>query len=750
MITKEKVYLKALVSTVLILFLILILSTASASTGDYNSTYYEPVSSESVMEYSTPDISVECAPNNNENNNENNNSANEYTCDLSIEENSEDSIEITCSFTKTSGTTSSLQNSSKVLSPGEVTNIILNPGDNFPTGNTKVKVIDDIANNTNFYRVYVNNDGTINLPTRISEEDFNSDNEEDGTETDNRIEITIKAFDEIPEPILPVANFHSNVTSGYAPLSVQFTDLSENANEVSWDFGDGITSTDKSIIHTYSAAGTYTVNLTVSNENGTDSKTATINVLKSTPAITWSKPADIIYGTELNITQLNASASVPGTFVYTPAAGTVLSAGMQTLHVEFTPEDAENYNTVSKDVMINVLKATPVITWSKPEAIIYGTALNETQLNADASVPGSFVYDPVPGTILGAGDQTLQTTFTPANSTNYTTATGSVSLTVSKAAPSITWSNPADIVYGTPLSEIQLNASSSVDGTFVYTPSAGTVLSAGTQTLNVDFTPTDAENYTAPSMNAIINVLKATPEVTWNSPADIVYGTALNSDQLSASASVPGSFVYTPEAGTVLSSGTQTLHVEFTPEDALNYTVAPKNITINVSKSTPEVTWNNPADVIAGMELSSTQLNASASVPGTFVYIPSAGTVLSAGTQTLHVEFTPEDAENYNTVSKEVTINVLTPVQKIQQVTDTVEDLVASDVLNKGQGNALIVKLNAATKKLNTENTNAAINELNAFINQVNAYIKSEKLSSAQGQALIDDANSVINVLKTS
>ena len=56
---------------------------------------------------------------------------------------------------------------------------------------------------------------------------------------------------------------------------------------------------------------------------------------------------------------------MPGTFVYTPAAGTVLNAGAaQTLSVTFTPTDAANYTTATKTVAINVLKATPVITWA--------------------------------------------------------------------------------------------------------------------------------------------------------------------------------------------------------------------------------------------------------------------------------------------------------------------------------------------------------------------------------------------------
>src|SRR5204862_4441728 len=82
--------------------------------------------------------------------------------------------------------------------------------------------------------------------------------------------------------------------------------------------------------------------------------------------------------------QRNATTSVLGTFVYTPAAGTLLSAGAsQTLSVTFTPTDAANYTTATRTVPINVAKATPTITWSAPATITYGTSLSSTQLNAD-------------------------------------------------------------------------------------------------------------------------------------------------------------------------------------------------------------------------------------------------------------------------------------------------------------------------------------------------------------------------------
>src|SRR6185312_15883017 len=185
--------------------------------------------------------------------------------------------------------------------------------------------------------------------------------------------------------------------------------------------------------------------------------------------------------------QLNATANVPGTFVYSPAAGTVLNAGAnQTLSVTFTPTDAANYSGATATTTITVLKASTTISWTAPADITYGTALSGTQLNATANVPGSFVYNPIAGTVLDAGTHTLSVSFTPTDAANYTGATATTTITVLKASTTISWTAPADITYGTPLGATQLNATANVPGTFVYAPAAGTVLNAGAnQTLSV-------------------------------------------------------------------------------------------------------------------------------------------------------------------------------------------------------------------------------------------------------------------------
>jgi hypothetical protein len=109
-------------------------------------------------------------------------------------------------------------------------------------------------------------------------------------------------------------------------------------------------------------AGSYDVTASIDDANHEGSASGTLVISKATPVITWQNPQDITYGTALSLTQLNATANVAGTLDYTPAAGTVLHTGAgQPLQVSFTPEDANNFEAVSKNVTINVLRAELVV-----------------------------------------------------------------------------------------------------------------------------------------------------------------------------------------------------------------------------------------------------------------------------------------------------------------------------------------------------------------------------------------------------
>jgi hypothetical protein len=126
-------------------------------------------------------------------------------------------------------------------------------------------------------------------------------------------------------------------------------------------------------------------------------------------------------------------------------------------------------------------------------------------------------------TVTGAGLVTV--TASQAGDTRYAAATPIVqSFTVAKATLVITWATPAAIIYGTPLSATQLNATATILGTFAYSPSAG-VLIAGPHRLSVVFIPTNTSDYTVAGGSVTLLVIPAILTVTANSLA-VPFGTA--------------------------------------------------------------------------------------------------------------------------------------------------------------------------------------------------------------------------------
>lgn len=191
------------------------------------------------------------------------------------------------------------------------------------------------------------------------------------------------------------------------------------------------------------AAGTHVITVAYSGDAAFTASTATLTQVTQLPTLVWTPPAAVSYGTPLSASQLNAAAvdpstkvAVPGSYIYTPAAGSVLNAGQQTLRVVFTPQDVLNYAATTVSTQLTVAQATPTLTWATPAPIAYGVALSSTQLNATATglngaaLLGAFVYTPAGGTVLNPGTQTLSVTFTPTDSVDYKSATVTVSLVV--------------------------------------------------------------------------------------------------------------------------------------------------------------------------------------------------------------------------------------------------------------------------------------------------------------------------------
>jgi hypothetical protein len=280
------------------------------------------------------------------------------------------------------------------------------------------------------------------------------------------------------------------------------------------------------------------------------------------------------------------------------------------------PDDRQTNYTVTLLNGTLTVQRTPVIAWTNPAPITYGTALTSNQLNATASVPGSFAYNPPSGNVLNAGTNTLSVLFTPTDTIDYTSATNSVSLVVSPAPLTVTAVNVSR-----PYDQINPVFTGTIIGvqnddniTAFYSCSATTNSPAGAYAITpalVD--PGNRQtNYTVTMVNGTFTITPAVPVLAWTNPDPITYGTTLSSNELNATANMPGSLAYTPTNGSVLNVGTNALSVVFTPTDTVDYSsvtgtvslvVSPVPLTVTAASTSRPYGQINPVftDIITGL-----------------------------------------------------------------------------------------------------------------------------------------------------
>jgi hypothetical protein len=192
------------------------------------------------------------------------------------------------------------------------------------------------------------------------------------------------------------------------------------------------------------AVGTGLANYTITYVNGL------LTVGTGGLTVTWASPAPITYGAALSSSQLNATATEPGNFTYTPTNGTVLNTGTNILTLVFNPNDTADYNSVTNTVSLVVEPALLTVTADSANRV-YGQAnpaftavlvgvTNGDSITATASCSATAAspvgtYSIVPGPAVGT------------DLTNYAISYANGSLTVSPASLTIT-ANSRGKTYG--------------------------------------------------------------------------------------------------------------------------------------------------------------------------------------------------------------------------------------------------------------------------------------------------------------
>jgi hypothetical protein len=161
-----------------------------------------------------------------------------------------------------------------------------------------------------------------------------------------------------------------------------------------------------------------------------------------------------------------------------------------------------NYNLSSQ--CFGTCLTMPAITWRTPAPISYGTKLSGTQLNATANTAGTFVYSPPSGTLLAPGPHNLAVTFTPTNTSEYSTATDRVQLTVQLAATStsvVSSLNPSTYGQSVTFTATVTSSGGTPPGTVTFKDGSATLgtgkLSGGTATFTTSTLSVGSHSITA-------------------------------------------------------------------------------------------------------------------------------------------------------------------------------------------------------------------------------------------------------------
>jgi Bacterial Ig-like domain (group 3)/IPT/TIG domain len=175
------------------------------------------------------------------------------------------------------------------------------------------------------------------------------------------------------------------------------------------------------------------------------------------PAIASLTPASGLVGAAVTITGTNFGAMQgTSTVAFNGTTATAITSWSATSIVAAVPAGASTGGVMVTVSAVNsngspfTVTVVPTINWAQPAAITYGATLsgvlNPSAVYGSAPVAGSFAYTATPqggsatavtgATVLSVGSYTLTAAFTPTDTVSYTSASGSVSLTVAKTAPS--------------------------------------------------------------------------------------------------------------------------------------------------------------------------------------------------------------------------------------------------------------------------------------------------------------------------
>ena len=450
-------------------------------------------------------------------------------------------------------------------------------------------------------------------------------------------------------------------------------------------------------ILSFNKAGSVTIAANTQTGDAGFSQAPTITktwTVSKTPTQVTTKPtisAPIVSGTSLSDIVLEGGAAqntvnnqaVEGTFAVT--SGETTAIGEQTLTVTFTPNNTDMYEGCTTTITANVVQREATaeeIGTPSAAPITYGSVINTSALSGNGTLGGEWAWvdedankaTPNVGTVDG-----LNVIFTP-NDGNVKPATTTVSLTVTAATPTLTWTATPEAAQVHETKTFTASSTNTDNAAITYSIISGgdcatinettgevTMLKAGTITVQASQAATT--NFAAAtSITTTCTISKAPTEITTEPQidGDIVYGAQLTDLKLKEGIgaarntvnqqAVDGTFAIT--SGDISTAGEHSITVTFTPANTNMYASCTTTILVTVQKAQPDATAS--ADNITYGQKVNESVLSNSGTDGTWTWAEDEkDKVLAVGThEGLKVHFTPTDQTNYNEIDGTVSLTV--------------------------------------------------------------------------------------------
>ncbi len=413
-------------------------------------------------------------------------------------------------------------------------------------------------------------------------------------------------------------------------------------------------------------AGSYSASATVNDSNYQGNAAGTLIINKATATLS------------INSSSLNQTYDG----IAKPVTSTTSPAGLSTVSITYdgggtSPSNAgsyavvatlanSNYQSSAANGTLIIAKAAQTVTFNALSDKTYGDAPFTISGSSSSGLSVSFSVVSGPATVSGStvtinGAGTVTVRASQSGNSNVSAATDvDRNFNVAKGSATITLSNLTQTYDGTPRAATATTNPSGLSGVAItYNGSTTAPTNAGSYSVVASLTNS---NYTASNATGTLVISTTTATIILSNLNQTCDGSPKSATATTNPAGLTViSITYNGSAAVPTNAGSYAVVASLTNA---TYSASNATGTLVIAKATPTVAWNNPADIVYGTALSSTQLNATSSfggnsVQGTFAYLPAIGTVLNTGNnQTLSTTFAPTDSTNYNNATGTAHINV--------------------------------------------------------------------------------------------